>query len=80
VPDATRFALGEAAVVVGEGRGARRWAEPRSQPLGITFIAARCPKAKGRVERLWGVLWAALANAMFPLTQLEITLTRCSSF
>src|ERR1022692_4000840 len=26
------------------------------EQLGITFIAARSPQAKGRVERLWGVL------------------------
>jgi transposase len=34
------------------------------QQLGITFIAARSPQAKGRVERLWGVLQDRLASEL----------------
>lgn len=34
------------------------------QPLGITFIAARSPPAKGRVERLWGVLQDRLTSEL----------------
>ena len=32
--------------------------------LGITFIAARSPQAKGRVERLWGVLQDRLCSEL----------------
>ena len=32
--------------------------------LGITFIAARSPQAKGRVERLWGVLQDRLTSEL----------------
>jgi transposase len=32
--------------------------------LGITFIAARSPQAKGRVERLWGVLQDRLSSEL----------------
>lgn len=32
--------------------------------LGITFIAARSPQAKGRVERLWGVLQDRLVSEL----------------
>ena len=32
--------------------------------LGITFIAAQSPQAKGRVERLWGVLQDRLASEL----------------
>jgi len=32
--------------------------------LGITFIAARSPQAKGRVERLWGVLQDRLGSEL----------------
>jgi transposase len=34
------------------------------QQLGITFIAARSPQAKGRVERLWGVLQDRLCSEL----------------
>jgi len=34
------------------------------QQLGITFIAARSPQAKGRVERLWGVLQDRLSSEL----------------
>src|SRR5271155_2526895 len=34
------------------------------QQLGITFIAARSPQAKGRVERLWGVLQDRLTSEL----------------
>lgn len=34
------------------------------EQLGITFIAARSPQAKGRVERLWGVLQDRLASEL----------------
>ena len=32
--------------------------------LGITFIAARSPQAKGRIERLWGVLQDRLCSEL----------------
>ena len=32
--------------------------------LGVTFIAARSPQAKGRVERLWGVLQDRLCSEL----------------
>ena len=32
--------------------------------LGITFIAAQSPQAKGRIERLWGVLQDRLASEL----------------
>ena len=32
--------------------------------LGITFIAAQSPQAKGRVERLWGVLQDRLRSEL----------------
>jgi len=32
--------------------------------LGITFIAARSPQAKGRVERLWGILQDRLTSEL----------------
>jgi len=32
--------------------------------LGITYIAARSPQAKGRVERLWGVLQDRLCSEL----------------
>ena len=31
--------------------------------LGVTFIAAQSPQAKGRIERLWGVLQDRLSSA-----------------
>src|SRR5271157_4072624 len=34
------------------------------EQLGITFIAARSPQAKGRVERLWGVLQDRLCSEL----------------
>jgi transposase len=34
------------------------------EQLGITFIAARSPQAKGRVERLWGVLQDRLTSEL----------------
>jgi len=34
------------------------------QQLGISFIAARSPQAKGRVERLWGVLQDRLTSEL----------------
>jgi hypothetical protein len=34
------------------------------QQLGITFIAARSPQAKGRIERLWGVLQDRLTSEL----------------
>ena len=34
------------------------------EQLGITFIAARSPQAKGRVERLWGVLQDRLSSEL----------------
>jgi hypothetical protein len=34
------------------------------QQLGITFIAAQTPQAKGRVERLWGVLQDRLCSEL----------------
>lgn len=34
------------------------------EQLGITFIAARSPQAKGRVERLWGVLQDRLVSEL----------------
>lgn len=34
------------------------------QQLGITFIAAQSPQAKGRVERLWGVLQDRLTSEL----------------
>ena len=34
------------------------------EQLGITFIAARSPQAKGRVERLWGVLQDRLGSEL----------------
>src|SRR3989442_1609244 len=34
------------------------------QQLGITFIAAQSPQAKGRVERLWGVLQDRLCSEL----------------
>jgi len=34
------------------------------QQLGITFIAANSPQAKGRVERLWGVLQDRLTSEL----------------
>ena len=34
------------------------------QQLGITFIAAHSPQAKGRVERLWGVLQDRLCSEL----------------
>jgi hypothetical protein len=34
------------------------------EQLGITFIAARTPQAKGRVERLWGVLQDRLTSEL----------------
>jgi len=34
------------------------------EQLGITFIAANSPQAKGRVERLWGVLQDRLASEL----------------
>src|ERR1700722_18702607 len=34
------------------------------QQLGITFIAARSPQAKGRVERLWGLLQDRLSSEL----------------
>jgi len=34
------------------------------QQLGVTFIAAHSPQAKGRVERLWGVLQDRLASEL----------------
>ncbi len=41
--------------------------------LGITFIAAQSPQAKGRVERLWGVLQDRLCSELrlAPATDLE---------
>lgn len=32
--------------------------------LGITFIAAQSPQAKGRIERLWGVLQDRLSSEL----------------
>jgi transposase len=34
------------------------------QQLGITFIAAQSPQAKGRIERLWGVLQDRLSSEL----------------
>ena len=34
------------------------------QQLGVTFIAAQSPQAKGRVERLWGVLQDRLCSEL----------------
>lgn len=34
------------------------------EQLGITFIAARSPQAKGRIERLWGVLQDRLSSEL----------------
>ena len=34
------------------------------QQLGITFIAAQSPQAKGRIERLWGVLQDRLTSEL----------------
>lgn len=34
------------------------------EQLGITFIAARSPQAKGRIERLWGVLQDRLCSEL----------------
>jgi transposase len=34
------------------------------EQLGITFIAAQSPQAKGRIERLWGVLQDRLSNEL----------------
>ena len=34
------------------------------QQLGITFIAAQSPQAKGRIERLWGVLQDRLCSEL----------------
>src|SRR5260370_93058 len=34
------------------------------QQLGVTFIAANSPQAKGRVERLWGVLQDRLSSEL----------------
>jgi len=34
------------------------------QQLGITFIAAQTPQAKGRIERLWGVLQDRLTSEL----------------
>src|SRR6267154_1700449 len=34
------------------------------QQLGVTFIAAHSPQAKGRVERLWGVLQDRLSSEL----------------
>jgi hypothetical protein len=34
------------------------------EQLGITFIAAHSPQAKGRVERLWGVLQDRLTSEL----------------
>ncbi len=34
------------------------------QQLGVTFIAAQSPQAKGRVERLWGVLQDRLVSEL----------------
>lgn len=34
------------------------------EQLGVTFIAANSPQAKGRVERLWGVLQDRLASEL----------------
>ena len=34
------------------------------EQLGITFIAARSPQAKGRIERLWGVLQDRLRSEL----------------
>lgn len=34
------------------------------QQLGITFIAAQTPQAKGRIERLWGVLQDRLVSEL----------------
>ncbi|MGA8150524.1 MAG: ISNCY family transposase, partial [Terriglobales bacterium] len=34
------------------------------EQLGITFLAARSPQAKGRVERLWGVLQDRLTSEL----------------
>jgi len=34
------------------------------EQLGITFIAARSPQAKGRVERLWGILQDRLCSEL----------------
>ena len=34
------------------------------EQLGITFLAARSPQAKGRVERLWGVLQDRLGSEL----------------
>src|SRR6266446_6044275 len=34
------------------------------EQLGITFIAARSPQAKGRIERLWGVLQDRLTSEL----------------
>ena len=34
------------------------------QQLGVTFIAAHSPQAKGRVERLWGLLQDRLCSEL----------------
>ena len=34
------------------------------QQLGVTFIAAQSPQAKGRIERLWGVLQDRLSSEL----------------
>jgi hypothetical protein len=34
------------------------------QQLGVTFIAAQTPQAKGRIERLWGVLQDRLSSEL----------------
>ena len=34
------------------------------QQLGVTFIAAQSPQAKGRIERLWGVLQDRLTSEL----------------
>src|SRR5271168_1769456 len=55
-----------------EGRGPRLTAGKRQptqfgralQQLGVTFIAAQSAQAKGRVERLWGVLQERLCSEL----------------
>src|SRR5438132_656004 len=53
----------------GHGLGSPRKRRPTQfgralEQLGITFIAAHSPQAKGRVERLWGVLQDRLISEL----------------
>ena len=47
------------------------------EQLGITFIAAHSPQAKGRVERLWGVLQDRLSSELRLAQSLRHRLGQC---